>query len=87
MMTNKTELMLMLRYDGSPTILLDQCLDQLGYSKVEANRHAGLNRLPIPTFRLRDSQKSPRMVHLKDLAEHIDSQHAIALKDWRRMND
>ena len=65
----------------------DECLDHLGYSKVEANRNAGLNRLPIPTFRLRDSQKSPRMVHLKDLAEHIDSQHAIALNDWRRMND
>ena len=85
-MTSKTELMLMFQYDGQPAIKLDECLDHLGYSKVEANRYAGLNRLPIPTFRLRDSQKSPRMVHVKDLAAHIDNQHALAKLDWERMN-
>ena len=85
-MTSQTELMLLMKYDCSPIAKLEDCLEYIGYNKVEANRAASLDRLPIPTFRLRDSQKSPRMIHIKDLAAHIDSQREAATEDWKRMN-
>lgn len=42
-------------------------------NRYKANEMAKAGTLPIPSFRL-GSIRSPRMVHLKDLAELIDSQ-------------
>jgi len=45
---------------------------------------AGLNQLPIPTFRLNGSQKAPICVHVDDLAKHIDQERARAKEVWRK---
>lgn len=45
----------------------------LGIEPSTANYRAGLGKLPIPTFRTVESQKAPRLVHLEDLAEMVDS--------------
>jgi len=84
-MTNKTELMLLLKYD-SPVVKLNDCLDELGLAKVDANRRASENSLPVPTFRMRESQKSPRLIHVEDLAAYIDEQHEAAQKTWLAIN-
>ncbi|HGX9884192.1 TPA: pyocin activator PrtN family protein [Klebsiella pneumoniae] len=33
-----------------------------------------MGEIPIPTFRAAESQKAPRMIHIQDLADHIDAQ-------------
>lgn len=68
---------------GAPVVPLeDVCQVYFGLTPRTAAEHAGLNRLPVPTFRLRDSQKAPLMVHVRDLAKHIDDTHAGASKSW-----
>jgi|TARA_B110001469_G_scaffold106271_1_gene106025 hypothetical protein len=84
-MINKTEVMLLMKYD-SPVIRLNDCLTELGLQKADANRRASEYSLPVPTFRMRDSQKSPRLIHIKDLAEYIDRQHQEAKETWIRVN-
>ena len=84
-MTSKTELMLLIKYD-SPVIKLNDCLGDLGLQKADANRQASENTLPVPTFRLRDSQKSPRLIHIKDLSAYIDERHEAAQKTWLSLN-
>ena len=69
----------------TPVIPLDAiCKEQFNLSPVEARREAALNRLPVPTFKLRDSARAPFMVHAKALAEFIESQAAAASAAWER---
>ncbi|MDC9622661.1 pyocin activator PrtN family protein [Xenorhabdus sp. XENO-7] len=42
-------------------------------------------KLGIPTYKLNDSQKSPRIVHVNDLAAHIDKQIEQASKELERI--
>lgn len=44
----------------------------LGMKPATAEKKALLGELAIPTFRIGESQKAPRLVHLQDLAEYID---------------
>lgn len=69
-----TMFLLMAEY-GSATVPLGQvCEKYFGMKAATAEKHAALGRLPIPTFRASESQKSPRMIHIQDLANHIDAQ-------------
>lgn len=80
--------MLMAEFSGRPSVPLADCLHHLGYSTTgEANRAAIDNKLPVPTFRSRDSQRAPRQVHLTDLAAHIDAMQAKAAASWRAVNN
>jgi hypothetical protein len=42
-----------------------------------------LNRLPVPTFRLRDSQGAPLMVSVADLAALVEERHAAVYRNGR----
>jgi hypothetical protein len=66
-------------------VRLDQiCEEYFGLLPVKALEHANAERLPIPTFRLRDSIKAPRLVNLEDLAKWIDSRTDLASQNWQR---
>jgi len=52
-------------------------------SYKEACRKAALNLLPVPTFKLRDSERSPYLIYAKDLAAWIDSKALSARQDWQ----
>ncbi|MDE1715793.1 pyocin activator PrtN family protein [Chromobacterium amazonense] len=79
-----TSFLLLARYE-SPVVPLEQiCADYLNLSAKKAQEMASLNKLPFPTFRMNDSQKAPRLVHLSDLAEFIDKQRVDAKNAWRR---
>jgi len=85
---NTRTLFLLMAEFGTPAIpLAEICERFFGLSLAEANRLAVLNKLPLPTFRIGASQKAPRMVHLEDLANHIDKQRQEAVKQWHRSND
>nr|WP_294351365.1 pyocin activator PrtN family protein [Providencia sp.] len=51
-----------------------------------ADKKATLGELPFPTYRDDNSQKSPRMVHVYDLAEWIDKQRDCAKKELYAIN-
>ena len=74
----------LLAVHGSPEIPLRDVVGMLGISMAEAQRRAARNELPVPTHRLADSQKAPLMVHIDDLAAHIDRCAAAARVSWGR---
>lgn len=67
----------------APAVKLDDISEHyFGISPLVARQRAALNRLPVPTFRASDSAKAPVLVHVKDLAKHIDSRRESAAKEW-----
>lgn len=79
-----TAFALLARFE-SPTVKLeDICGEYFGMTKDVAYHRAGLNDLPVPTFRAADSQKAPRLVHVDDLAKWLDEQRAAARVEWER---
>ena len=50
------------------------CEKYFGLKPSTAEKRAAMGDLPIPTFRVAESQKAPRMIHIQDLANHIDEQ-------------
>lgn len=81
-----TFFLLMAEYE-SPTIPLAKVAERyLGMSMRLAEQRAIAGKLPIPTFRVGDSQKAPRMVHVQDLAEHIDKRRALAKEEMAQVN-
>jgi hypothetical protein len=76
-----TELQLLAIHKG-PVPLDDICERYLNLGREEALRRAALNQLPFPTFKLAPSRKAPVLVHLKDLAHHIDESHRCAKESW-----
>ncbi|EAM9430889.1 TPA_asm: pyocin activator protein PrtN [Salmonella enterica] len=67
-----TLLLLMAEYETPAVPLSEICEKYLGVKPSTAEKKALLGELSLPTFRLGESQKSPRLVHLQDLAELID---------------
>ncbi|TDN54659.1 pyocin activator protein PrtN [Buttiauxella sp. JUb87] len=66
---------LLLAEFGTPTILLADVSEKyFGMKPATAEKKALLGELPIATFRASESQKAPRMIHVQDLADHIDQQ-------------
>ncbi|WP_010322995.1 pyocin activator PrtN family protein [Marinobacterium stanieri] len=79
--------MLMAEFGGRPTVPLKECYHHLGYtSHDKANRAAGDLELPVACFRANNSQKSPRLVHLTDLAEYIDICNAKARAEFNKIH-
>lgn len=79
-----TLFLLMAQYGKAAVPLADISEEYLGLTPRKAGEMANLNQLPLATFRARDSQKAPHMVHLSDLAELLDSQRSAAKRQWAR---
>ncbi|WP_277973275.1 pyocin activator PrtN family protein [Pantoea agglomerans] len=73
-----TMFLLMAEFGTATIPLADIAERYLGMRPVTADKKAGCGELPIPTFRIGKSQKSPRIVHVSDLAEFIDNQRKAA---------
>lgn len=81
-MATQTLWMLMAQFDGRATVRLDEIsLDYFALSPNKAAVHAKNCTLPVPAFRMQASQKAPWLVHLSDLAQHIDHCRAQAAKE------
>ncbi|MCU1787712.1 pyocin activator PrtN family protein [Pectobacterium carotovorum] len=69
-----TMFLLMAEFNSATVPLADISEKYFGLKPATAEKKALIGELPIPTFRGADSQKSPRMVHIQDLANHLDKQ-------------
>lgn len=72
---------------GSPTIELKQvCQEFFGITPKTAEQKAKACDFPVPTFKLRDSERCPTLIKIEDLAAHIDKQYEQAKNDWQSVN-
>ncbi|EML0364315.1 pyocin activator PrtN family protein [Providencia rettgeri] len=58
----------------------------LNLTPAYADKKAALGELPFLTYRDENSQKSPRMVHISDLAEWIDKRRNEAKKEFDKIH-
>ena len=84
----KTILVLMAQYDGQVVIPLDKvCKDYFTHLTPDMfQRKVLAGQIKIPITRLEASQKSARGVHITDLAQYLDAQHAAAMKECLQLN-
>ena len=84
----KTLLVLMAQYDGQVVIPLDKvCKDYFTHLTPDMfQRKVLAGQIKIPITRLEASQKSARGVHITDLAQYLDAQHAAAMKECLQLN-
>ncbi|MDO6586927.1 pyocin activator PrtN family protein [Salipiger sp. 1_MG-2023] len=52
--------------------------DWFGVEKSKFNEKVRNGEIPLPVMRMEDSQKSPRGVHILDLAEYLDKRREEA---------
>ena len=72
---------------GSPTVeLRDICKEFFGVTPKTAEQKVKSCDLPIPTFKLRDSERSPTLIKVEDLAAYIDKRYEEARNDWHSVN-
>jgi hypothetical protein len=79
-----TAFALLARFETPALKLEDICEEFFGLSRDKAYQRAATNELPVPTFRVADSVKAPRMVHVDDLAKLIDERRAAERLQWER---
>ena len=84
MISMNTAFLLIAEFGTSQIPLADIAEKYLKMSQTTAERKANAGELPIPTYRLNDSQKSPRMIHVNDLANYIDKQRNDAVVEFNR---
>ncbi|ATC93475.1 pyocin activator PrtN family protein [Pseudoalteromonas tunicata] len=77
-----TAFALLARYGKSELELREICVDYFGITPETANQKAKAHALPVPTFKLRNSERSPTLVKVEDLAAYIDKQHQAAKEEW-----
>ncbi|WP_071883775.1 pyocin activator PrtN family protein [Serratia marcescens] len=79
-----TMFLLMAEYERSSIPLSEIAERYLGLRPSTAEQKAAEGKLPIVTFRVGNTQKSPRMVHVADLAELIDQRRKAAKEELER---
>ena len=77
-----TVFLLMAKYERSPVPLGEVCEEFFGIKEKQASMLAAAQSLPVPAFKLRDSERAKWMVDLRDLAEHIDKRRSQAINDY-----
>ena len=80
-----TELMLYARFEKPYVRLEDICQEFFGLCEKRAKVAAVSQKLPVPVVRTMDSQKSPLMVKLSDLAAYIDARHELYEDTWEKV--
>lgn len=78
-----TAFALMARFESPTVKLKDVCEEFFGYTPKTAEQKAKGQDLPVPTFKLRDSERSPSLINVTDLAAFIDERHAQAKNNWQ----
>lgn len=82
-----TLFLLLAKYERSPVPLGVVCEEFFGIKERQASMMAAAQSLPVPTFKLRDSERAKWMVDLRDLADHIDQQRQLARQQYSDVND
>ncbi|CAK2808642.1 MULTISPECIES: pyocin activator PrtN family protein [Vibrio] len=72
---------------GTPTVELKQVSQEFfGITSRTAEQRAKACDFPVPTFKLRDSERSPTLIKIDDLAAYIDKRYEQAKTEWQSVN-
>lgn len=82
-----TLFLLMAQYNGQAIISLDRiCKDYFTHLTTEMfQRKVLAGQIKIPITRLEPSQKTAKGVHIKDLAEYLETQRTAAIKECNQL--
>lgn len=68
----------------SPTVELKVISeDYLGLKPATAMQRARAGSLPLPTFKMLDSERSPTLVSVDDLGNYMAKRHKMAEEEWQ----
>lgn len=81
-----TTFALIARFESSTVELKQISQEFLGITPKTAEQKAKACDLPFPTFKLRESERSPTLVKLEDLGAFIDKQYKEAREEWESVN-
>ncbi|MDH5933264.1 MULTISPECIES: pyocin activator PrtN family protein [Vibrio] len=71
----------------SPTVELKTVSQEFfGITPKTAEQKAKACDFPVPTFKLRDSERSPTLIRVEDLAMYIEKRYELAKTDWQSVN-
>ena len=79
-----TEVALLATYRTPIIPLAKICKDYLGIGYERAKQLAALHRLPVPAYRLWESERAPLLVGSKDLAAYIDNVSEATRAQWAK---
>ncbi|MBE0369238.1 pyocin activator PrtN family protein [Pseudoalteromonas aurantia] len=72
---------------NSPTVQLREISQEFfGISPKTAQQKAKTAQLPVPAFKLIESERSPTLVNVSDLAEWIEKRSKEARTEWQQVN-
>lgn len=80
-----TLFLLMAEFETAQIPLEACCEKYFDLSLQKARNAAAHHRLPVPAFKVRESQKSTWFIHAQDLADHIDHQRAKARREHAKI--
>lgn len=78
--------LLLAQFERSPVPLDDVCEEYFGMKGKQARIRAAAQSLPVPAFKMRESEKARWFIDLRDLANHIDKQRGFARADFIKIN-
>ena len=78
-----TRFALLARFETPVVALDDICQEFFNVSPKTASQKAKAQDLPIPVFKMRESERMSYMVKIEDLAAHIDAMHEQAKNEWQ----
>jgi len=77
---------LLARFETPAVPLKDICQEFLGINPKTAEQKAKACDLPFPTFKTRNSERSPTLVNVADLGDYLNDQYSLGRKEWERVN-
>jgi hypothetical protein len=82
-----TNFALLARFETPVIELKLVCEEFFGIKPKTAEQKVKGCDFPIPTFKLRDSERSPTLIKIEDLADYIDKRYSAAQNEWKQVHN
>lgn len=77
---------LLARFQSPVVQLKDISIEFFGVQPKTAEQQAKAGAFPLPTFKARDSERSPTLVNISDLAEYLEKRYEAGRSQWQQVN-
>ncbi|MBQ4844396.1 pyocin activator PrtN family protein [Pseudoalteromonas sp. MMG005] len=77
---------LLARFESPVIQLKDISEEFFGISPRTAQQKANAGEFPVPTFKALDSERSPMLVNIADLAEYLEKRYKEGRNEWQQVN-
>lgn len=77
---------LLARFNNPVVPLKEVCQEFFGINPKTAEQKAKAGTLPVPTFKMRDSERVSTLVNISDLGEFLELHYQQGREQWNRVN-